>query len=181
MALDTYAGASHFATDENYEVQRSNHFEISLDLAAIGLGGDNANANSYSEAIRLCCTEAPIPRLTINPIDLRHGNEVVHVAGSPSWESTNIRVYDVIGRDMARLLQDWFFRIFNPNTHTMGLVTSYKTTATLFQYSPDASVVRAWTLYGVFPTSFDFGQGNAEQSQAVLISMTLAVDKAILK
>ena len=47
--LTTYAGASHFANDSNYEVQRSNHFEIVLDLAAIGLDDD------YEESIRLTC------------------------------------------------------------------------------------------------------------------------------
>lgn len=178
---ESYNGASHFANDANYEVQRSNHFEIVIDLAAIGLGVEDANSSdSYQTAIRLCCTSAPIPSIQINPQQLRHGNELINVAGSPQWNEINISVYDVIGRDMAGLLQQWFWRVFDPNTHTMGLVVSYKTTATIYEYSPDASVIRAWTVFGVFPTRLEFGQMQANgQGEPVTIQMTLAVDKSV--
>lgn len=172
----TYSGATHFANDVNFEVQRTNHFEIVIDLAAIGLSDD------YDDTIRLCCTSANIPNITIQAQPLRHGNETVNVAGSPSWGPSSISVYDVIGKDMARLLQEWFFRIFNPATHVMGLVVDYKTSATIYQYSPDASVVRAWRLYGVFPTSLNFGSGSADGSGSpVTISMDLSVDKSIVE
>ena len=170
----TYSGATHFANDVNYEVQRTNHFEIVIDLSAIGLDDD------YDDTIRLCCTAASIPNIRVNPQQLRHGNETINVAGSPSWDSSSISVYDVIGKDMAALLQNWFWRIFDPEKHVMGLVVNYKTTATIYQYSPDASVVRAWRLFGVFPTSLNFGSPSADGSGSpVTISMDLAVDKAI--
>ena len=173
----TYSGASHFADDANFEVQRSNHFEIQIDLDAIF--PDNAG-RQYAKYIRLCCTSAPIPRIQVNPQVLRHGNEYVNVAGSPTFNNITISVYDTIGADMADILQKWFWKVFNPNTHTMGLVTSYKTTATIFQYSPDASVIRAWTVYGVFPTSLDFGNySNDGQGQPVTVSMELAVDRSV--
>ncbi len=177
--INSYSGAGHFANDSNYEVQRSNHYEISIDLEALNLPEDQ-NAG-HQEAIRLCCTQAGIPQIQINPQQLRHGNETINVAGSPQWNTSSITVYDTIGKSMANILQDWFFRIFNPDTHTMGLVTNYKTTATLFLYSPDASVIRSWTLYGVFPTSLNFGDLSAEQQGTPLtIRMDLAVDKAVL-
>ena len=177
MAIDTYSGAGHFADDPNYEVQRSNHFEIVIDLAAIGLG----SGEEYQEAIRLCCTQAGVPNIQIQAQPLRHGNETINVAGAPSWQSSRISVYDTIGRNMADLLQDWFWRIFDPNTHTMGLVSSYKTTASLFLFSPNAQVIRSWTLYGVFPTNLTFGDYSAEQQGTpISIQMELSVDKAIL-
>lgn len=176
MEKINYAGASHFANDANYEVQRANHFEIVIDLAAIGFGEE------YQEAIRLCCVDAPIPQISIQAQQLKHGNETVNVAGSPSWGSVNIKIYDVIGKDMAGLLQEWFYKVFDPETHTMGLAVNYKTTATIYMCSPDCSVNRTWTLYGVFPTRLDFGSGNAEQQGSVItVSMELSVDKAIEK
>jgi hypothetical protein len=176
--IDTYSGASHFANDANYEVQRSNHFEIVIDLESIGIG----TGNNYQEAIRLCCTSASIPQIQIQAQPLRHGNETINVAGSPVWNEVSISVYDVIGKNMASLLQDWFWRVFDPNKHTMGLVVSYKTTATLYEYSPDASVIRAWTVFGVFPTRLEFGNLQSSSSgEPISVTMSLAVDKAILK
>jgi hypothetical protein len=135
----------------------------------------------YEEHIRLCCTSAGIPNLTIDPVDLKHGNEVIHVAGQPKFTNSQIKVYDTIGSDMASMLQAWFWRIFNPTTHLMGLVSSYKTTAQLYLYSPDASVIRKWELQGVFPTSLNFGDMSSDGGGgAQQITMDLSVDKAIL-
>ena len=57
------AGASFFASNTSFEVQRSNHFEIELDLQNLGLSEVN------QRYIRLCCTSASIPsiRATSNP------------------------------------------------------------------------------------------------------------------
>lgn len=167
------AGASFFATDSNFEVQRSNHFEIEIDLQNLGL------EEVDQRFIRLCCTQASIPTITVNPQTLRHGNETINVAGSPSYGEISISVYDVIGQDMAGILQRWFWKVFNPQTSLMGLVTSYKTVAHIYQYSPDASVVREWRAFGVFPTSLEFGSATADgQGAPVTVSMRLAVDKA---
>lgn len=175
--MDRYSGASHFANDSNYEVQRGNHYEIAIDLNNLKPAFDS----TYAEAIRLCCTSAPVPDISIQPQPLRHGNELVNVAGSPSWGQMNIGVYDTIGRDMAYLLQEWFWRIFNPQTHTMGLVSSYKTSATLYLYSPDASTFRRWICYGVFPTTLNFGNYSADsQGSPITITMNLAVDRTEL-
>ena len=175
-----YEGASYFASDANFEVQRANHFEILINLDQ--LRPALTNVGEYQKHIRLCCTQASIPNIRINPTALRHGNEYVNVAGSPTYENTRISVYDTIGSNMADLLQQWFWRVFNPNDHHMGLVSSYKCSANLFLYSPDCSVIRIWELYGVFPTSLSFGELSAEQQGTPMsIQMELAVDRSVLK
>ena len=175
-----YAGASHFVDPTgNYEVQRANHFEILINLGE--LRPQLTDGDDYQEYIRLCCTQAGIPAIRINPTALRHGNEYINVAGSPTYENTRISVYDTIGLNMADLLQKWFWRVFNPDTHHMGLVASYKCSANLFLYSPDCSVIRKWELYGVFPTNLTFGELSAEQQGTPMsIQMELAVDKTKL-
>lgn len=176
--IESYSGADHFKDNVNYEVQRQNHFEISIDLKRLNLGPSDI----YSEHIRLCCTNAGIPNLTIDPVDLKHGNEIIHVAGQPKFTNSSIKVYDTIGSNMANMLQSWFWRIFNPETHLMGLVTSYKTDAQLYLYSPDASVIRCWDLIGVFPTSLNFGEMSSDGGGGVQqITMELSVDRSILR
>lgn len=173
--MDTYSGASHFANNVNFEVQRQNHWEIEIFLDSLGIGA----GKDYNKHIRLSCTQAGIPSISVQAQDLKHGNETIKVAGSPSYETSEIQVYDTIGLDMQGLLQEWFDRIFNPDTHLMGLVSSYKANANLYLYSPDATVIRTWTLYGVFPTNLRFGQLSADSAgQVVTITATLSVDRS---
>ena len=173
---ERYSGADHFRTEVNYEVQRQNHFEISINLDSLNLGSANV-----SEHVRLCCTSASIPTISIDPIGLKHGNETINVAGAPKFASSTIKVYDTIGSNMANMLQQWFWKIFNPDTHLMGLVSSYKTDADLYLYSPDASVIRQWRLLGVFPTSLNFGDMSSDGGGGVMqISMELSVDRSKL-
>ena len=175
--IERYSGADHFKDNVNYEVQRSNHFEISIDLKRLNLGP----ADIYSEHIRLCCTSSSIPTISVEAVDLRHGNEVIHVAGAPKFAGSTIKVYDTIGSNMANMLQLWFWRIFNPETHQMGLVTSYKTNAQLYLYAPDSSVIRKWELMGVFPTSLNFGDMSSDgNGGAMQITMELSVDRSVL-
>ena len=176
--ITTYSGASHFADNVNFEVQRQGHFEIDIDLST--LRPPLGNGDDYQKHIRLSCTEAKIPELSVASVDLRHGNEKIKVAGSPDFKDISIKVYDTIGMDMVGLLQEWFHRIFNPVTHTMGLVTTYKTSARLYLYSPDATVIRKWEVFGVFPTNLSFGELSYDNSGSVItISIDLAVDKAL--
>lgn len=190
----SYSGASHFASSSNFEVQRSNHFEILINLNALELGDEGTNvlqalgerqgdsvlsSASLETAFRLCCTTANVPNINIQSIDLKHGNETVKVAGAPSYDDINVSVYDTIGFDMSRMLLKWFYKVFDPTTHTMGLVTQYKTTANLFLYDPTGKTYRQWICYGVFPKSLQFGDYSADGGgQAISVRMTLSVDKA---
>lgn len=177
MGVTKYDGASHFATQESFEVQRTNHFEISIDLASVLKDSGFANAQEH---IRLATKECGVPKITIDPIELKHGNERIFVAASPKYESISITVYDTIGTDVQGILQEWYRKVFNPQTHQMGLVSQYKTTATLWMYSPDSTTIRSWTLYGVFPTSIGVDSNMSfDSADAVTITMELAVDKAV--
>lgn len=173
--LEKYSGASHFATESTYEVQRTHHFEVVID-ALDEVSGDG---KGYGEAFRLSVKKSSTPKISVETIELHHGNESVKVAAKPKYEGIQLDVYDIIGKDMQRILQDWFYKIFNPETHQMGLVRDYKKTATLYMFSPDSTIVRIWTLYGVFPTDISFSEFGADSNDVVTISLSLSVDKAV--
>jgi len=159
-----YERASHFATDVNYEIQRTNHFEVIIpDL-------------NY---IHLLVEDVKIPSININTIDLKQGNDTVKVASDPSFDSGDLVIKDAIGVDAERELEQWFHMVYDPHTGEMGLAADYKKTVRLVQWSPDHSVRRAWKCYGVFPTTFDPGGLSNTSPDKKTLSMTLSVDRAV--
>lgn len=171
-----YAGASHFADNQDFEVQRTNHFEVVLDLSTLGLTGDSGDA--YSTHIRLSTKSVSAPKMSSEAVSLKHGNDTVKVASAPSFDDITITIHDTLGRDQVGLLQTWFSKIFNRQTKLMGMVSSYKTTGTLYMYSPDCSIIRKWTLEGVWPK--EFGQASEfsfDSTETQTISLVLSVDR----
>lgn len=172
-----YFDASHFASEShNFEVQRTNHFEVVIDLEKLKLKG--ASGNTFGEHLRLSTKSVTAPKVSAEPIPLKHGNDTVKVAGSPQFEDLTITVYDTLGRDQLAVIQQWFNRVFDRERKLMGLVSDYKTTATLYMYSPDCSIVRRWILQGVWPKGFGQEQFSFDgQGDAQTISLDLSVDR----
>lgn len=173
-----YTDASHFASESgNFEVQRTNHFEVVLDLGKLGLGGGQGDV--LAEHIRLSTKSISAPKVSSEQLELRHGNDIVKVAKSPSWDDLTLTVHDTIGRDQINVMQQWFDRVFSRKDKLMGLVSAYKTNGVLYMYSPDCSLIRKWILEGIWPKSF--GQGSEFSFDGTgdgqTISLELSVDR----
>ena len=59
----------------------------------------------------------------------------------------------------------------------MGMVSSYKTNATLYMYSPDGSICRRYNLQGVWPTQIGVSDFAYDNSEVATISVDLSVDR----
>lgn len=168
----SYGTASHFANDVNYEVQRTNHFDVQItDLDVAG--------NRISEKIRLSVEAVSIPAINLQTTELRMGNETVKVATNPSFDSGTISMKDTVGSDLELAFYTWFCMVYDPETGLMGNVVDYKKTCRLNQYSPDGTIKRPWKCLGVFPTTFNGGELTYANPDKKLISSTLSVDKCM--
>lgn len=168
--VDQYGGASHFANNYNFEVQRTNHFEIVINLDDLGL--------STSEHLRMSTLSVSAPQVSADAIELNHGNETIKVAAKPKFNDLTITVYDTLGVDQLGVLQEWFNRVFNYETKLMGNVKDYKAEAVLYMYSPKSEVIRKWRLFGVWPKSFNqTNDFSFESQEAQNVQFELAVDR----
>lgn len=158
--------AWHMANSTNKEVQRNNHFEVEI-------------ANVGVEVLTLAVNSTNLPTITVPQTELHHGNSVVKVAGKVEYDDITLEVKDFVGDDVEKILYDWFSEVYDPATDTVGMAADYKRDGTLLQYSPDESIVREWDVYGVWPTSFESGDMNYEDSEPKVISLTLSIDRAI--
>lgn len=176
LAGQFYGDAAHFASESgNFEVQRTNHFEVVLDLAKLKLEVDG---QTMSEHVRLSVKSISAPKVTSEAISLKHGNDTVKVASAPSYGDLDITVYDTIGQDQLNLMQAWFNKVFNRQTKLMGLVSDYKTNGTLYMYSPDCSIIRKWDLQGIWPR--EWGSANEfsfDSTEAQNVTLNLSVDR----
>jgi hypothetical protein len=158
-----------FASNADYEVQRTNHYEVTIyDLPG-----------TQGMEIKLSAESVKIPSLNIEPIELKHGNQSVKVAGAASVEGGDFVIKDFVGIDTEKTLYDWYSKVYNQETELIGNAVDYKKRIKLAFYSPDNTIIRSWDLKGCFPTSFDAGEGNYEGSDKRMVTMTMSVDKAI--
>lgn len=172
--ISKYDGAGHFADNLAFEVQRTNHFEIVLHLDTVFPD----KSDTVSKHIRLSTKEVSTPKITSEAISLKHGNETIKVASAPTFGDLTLTVYDTIGQDQVNLLQSWFDKVFDHESKLMGNVKNYKTTGTLYMYSPDCKVIRKWELSGVWPR--EFGPASSfsyDSAEAQTITLELSVDR----
>ncbi len=160
VKLSKYYGAAHFASSINWEPQRDSHWELCINLTGIKFP-ENMNTVRQNftamdeETLRLSVQSVNLPALSVTATPLQRNNDKVHFATNPQMGGSgmSIQCVDAIGFDMQNLLLDWFRTIYNfDGDRLMGLAFNYKTTATLFVFAPDASIIRGWEIEGVFPT-----------------------------
>jgi phage tail-like protein len=161
-----YSGASYFATDVSWEVQRTNHFEVLI-----------TELTTASEKIRLAVESVRIPSISLQTTELRHGNETVKVATSPSFDGGDVVMKDAVGEDLELAFYNWFTQVYDPETGLMGNASDYKKVMRLVQYSPNGQTSRTWKCVGCFPTSFVPGDLSYANPDKKLISSTISVDR----
>lgn len=162
--MDKNLGPMHMSNTREYEMQRTNNFEVRID----GLGED----------VTLCVESCPLPTISNDPIELGYGNSKVKVAGQASFDDIEIVVKDAIGYDTEMKLWNWRKKVYDPETDKIGWAADYKKQGIIYQYSPDGSIERNWKIIGCWPTNINPGEMNYDGSDKKTISMTLSIDKA---
>lgn len=188
-------GTYHLAANMNlYEVQRQNNFEFVIsfadntheqDLLKAGILADEATAADYisldraQEVVRLSVVAASIPHFTQNVIEIKRGNSVMKVAGTPTFSSGSFEVNDYIGADTKSVLMAWQALSYNVRTEKVGKANAYKRNCTLVELTPDNEVVRYWELMGCWVSGLSESGKNVDNDGKQTITATIEYDKAI--
>lgn len=164
-------GASHLATD-NYEIQRVNNFEISV---------EGISTEDKKKTITLAVVSGFLPNESNEIISLNYGNTQVTVAGAarPNNSGTLV-VRDFIEKDVEAIVDEWRSKVYNKENDAIGFAREYKKTAKVTQCAPDGTLLRVWDLSGVWPSAVDYGAVNNDSPGVKTISITLQYDKAKL-
>lgn len=177
-------GAYHYsANKELFEIQRGNNFEFVIDKNLDGINAFGSQTKTFQNAqelIRLSVASVSAPHVNQNVIEVRRGNTGVKYAGTMSYGSGSLSVYDFIGAETADILMAWKAQAGNPLTQQVGLQADYKRTATLIEYSPDyEEITRTWVLEGCWISSISEGDFSVDEGgSARRLNATLEYDRA---
>lgn len=175
-----------WANPNIYEPQRTTDFEFVLNFVDFNGNPINLSANGLTwsseqaqEILRLAVVQCNIPHYSIEPIVERRGNTVQKFAGLPTFNNGQITVRDWIGANTKDILQAWQKLAVNMDTGKTGLMSDYKFTGHLLEYTPDRQLIRTWKLYGVWVSSIEEEPYNHEnEGGARAITATLEYDHA---
>ena len=146
------------------------------------------NDSNQPEALAFVAHTASAPSVTVGSgPEVKRMNETYKFAGNPVWSDITCSFYDFIRNSSSNsqlsagdILYNWFCMLYNPLTGQMGYKTQYATSATLVQLDPAGNIIRAWNLFGIWPNSFQFGEGlDYGAGEICEISATFSYDLAI--
>lgn len=181
--------AQHISTNlANYEAARTGFFSLIVDdidnIVNAAFSGDPKDATDKDkisraqEVLKLNVISAPVPHFSVKKLTYTRGNDQVHFAGVPEFNSGDIKVDDIVGLDTKSILMAWQALAYNVYTRKGGRMKDYKKNATLVEYTQDFEQVRSWTLYGCFITDIKEGDFDKENDDKRQITASISYDRA---
>jgi hypothetical protein len=183
--------AQHISTNlANYEAARSGFFSLIVDdidnIVKASYSGvhedaaDNDKIARAQEVLKLNVIKAPVPHFSLEVLKYKRGNDTVTFAGTPSFESGNIVVDDVVGMDTKSILMAWQALAYNVHTRKGGRMKDYKKSAVLIEYTQDFEQIRSWTLHGCWISNITEGEFDKENDGKRQITAKIEYDRAEL-
>ena len=175
----------------NYEAARTGFFSLIVDdidnIIKASYSGANADDATNSdkiaraqEILKLNVVKSPVPHFELSKQTYRRGNDEVHFAGVPTFNSGNVVVDDVVGMDTKSILMAWQALAYNVHTRKGGRMKDYKKNATLVEYTQDFEQIRSWTLYGCWVQNISEDDFDKENDGKRKITANIVYDRAEL-
>ncbi len=144
------------------------------------------NSGDLSDGLAFVAKSASLPVISFEKTQTKRIHEGFNTAGMVSWNDLNVVFNDFIRNSSSSdvsagdAMYNWASMIYNPLTGQMGYKTQYATSASEAQFDPAGNIIRAWNIFGIFPTSVDFGGTlSYDDAGATEITCTYAYDLAI--
>ena len=120
------------------------------------------------------------PQVTFNNIVLDHINVKRKIKGKANWENITCDLYDPVTPSGAQAVMEWVRLHHESVTGRDGYSDFYKKDIRFNTLGPVGDVVEEWICKGAYVTNAEFGSGDWTSSSPMEISLTIAMDYAIL-
>ena len=120
------------------------------------------------------------PTFSDNVVKLDHINSYRKIRGKREWEDMTMTLYDPITPSGAQAVMEWARLSYESVTGRAGYSDFYKKDLTLNILGPVGDIVGEWIIKGAFITNFAQGQLDWSNSEAVQLSITVAMDYCVL-
>tara|TARA_Y100000592_G_scaffold87476_1_gene142088 strand:+ start:7934 stop:8419 length:486 start_codon:yes stop_codon:yes gene_type:complete len=120
------------------------------------------------------------PSITFNEVVLDHINTKRKIKGKGNWDNITCDLYDPVTPSGAQAIMEWVRLSHESVTGRDGYSDFYKKEITISTLGPVGDVVEEWRLKGAFCLSANFGDMDWSSDAPANISITIAMDYAIL-
>lgn len=154
------------------EVRRSNNFIVTITdvTTSIGVNG------SPAENLELIIQKAFLPSVSLNVLELRHGNDAKKFAGVATWAGGQITVLDVLSQNELNAVLTWFKLTYNWEDGSIGYAGDYKKSGYITEYAADGRFIRKWKVEGMWISKLELGDLDAASGELKQITMTIEID-----
>lgn len=161
LDFDKSMNAAHISANlDNFEAGRTGFFTLTFkdydgnDLHISDTSEDTDYTNiaitDENEILKLSVAAVDVPYFTVNSLEYRIGNDVIHFAGMPTFSGGSFTVHDYVGLDTKGVLYKWLCKAYDPMTRKTGRMSDYKKIGILTEYTADYTAVRRWYMYGIW-------------------------------
>ena len=120
------------------------------------------------------------PKYVAEEVVLDHINVKRKVKGKSDWSPISCTLYDPVTPSGAQAVMEWVRLHHESVTGRDGYSDFYKKDVRFNTLGPVGDVVEEWICKGAYVTSAEFGSGDWTSSSPMEISLTIAMDYAIL-
>ena len=120
------------------------------------------------------------PKYVAEEVVLDHINVKRKVKGKSDWSPISCTLYDPVTPSGAQAVMEWVRLHHESVTGRDGYSDFYKKEIKFNTLGPVGDVVEEWICKGAYITNAEFGSGDWTSSTPMEISLTIAMDYAIL-
>ena len=120
------------------------------------------------------------PKYVAEEVVLDHINVKRKVKGKSDWSNISCTLYDPVTPSGAQAVMEWVRLHHESVTGRDGYSDFYKKEIKFNTLGPVGDVVEEWICKGAYITNAEFGSGDWTSSTPMEISLTIAMDYAIL-
>lgn len=177
---------TYYLTDDptHYEIQRTNNFIFYVSFAPDFFKGtllevsNNYAYNNAKTVLRISVNQSSVPHFTVNPIEVKRGNNTMKFAGTPTFNEHTLKLDDFIGAGTKDVLLAWQSKCYNVETEKVGLAADYKVNGWLYELTPDNQVVRKWQISGCWISGVSEDDYSYDSNEKHQVNATIQYDKA---
>jgi hypothetical protein len=128
------------------------------------------------------CRKVTRPKIENGELVIKHINNQRRLKGRSQWTDVTLEMYDPVVPSGAQAVMEWVRLHHESVTGRNGYADFYKKDCTINVLGPVGDKVEEWSLKGAYIKDADFGEMSWEEDgTAVVITMTLGIDYAVLQ
>ena len=120
------------------------------------------------------------PNVQFAEVTLDHINVKRKIKGKADWQNITTTLYDPVTPSGAQAVMEWVRLSHEAVTGRDGYSDFYKKDIRFNALGPVGDVVEEWICKGAYVTNAEFGGGDWTSSDPMEITLTIAMDYAIL-